>query len=125
MERGDLDYKVVMDDGPDSELLGRVRDLEFGFMVFTAAVAKHPDRNIQLRQGTRIIKRHDGEPEPVPSVPVDPNLKSWSVNLIGGRKMQHLGFIHAASETAAIEVAVEKFELTELQRKRLAVSPTK
>jgi hypothetical protein len=33
--------------------------------------------SIALRQGTRIIKRHDGEPKPEPLIERDPNLKSW------------------------------------------------
>jgi hypothetical protein len=36
----------------------------------------------------RIIERHDSEPPPPPLVERDPNLKSWSAYLIGGKKMQ-------------------------------------
>jgi hypothetical protein len=86
-----------------------------------AAVAKFPARNIQLRQSAHIVKRHDGEPAPVPPVPVDPNLKTWSVNLIGN-KLQHYGFVEAASEEAAIEAAAVKFGLDEAKKKRLAVN---
>jgi hypothetical protein len=78
MEREQLDYAIVMENGPHSEVLGRVRDLDFGAAVFTAAVAKFPKRNIQLELGERIIKRHEGEPpKPLPA-PVDPNMKTWS-----------------------------------------------
>jgi hypothetical protein len=48
-----------------------------------AAVAKYQRRNIQLRQGARIIKRHDSEPVQLPPIETrDPNLKSWSAHLI-------------------------------------------
>ncbi len=61
---------------------------------------EYPNRNIQLHRGEQIIKRHDGAPKPAAKTPVDPNLKSWSVHLIGGRKTQHLGFIQADGERA-------------------------
>jgi hypothetical protein len=72
-------------------------------------IARYPNRNIALRQGARIIKRHDGELKPEP--PPDPNLRSWSAHLIGGKQMQFLGYIDAATEPAAIEVAAELFSL--------------
>ncbi len=125
MEREKLEYDVVMDAGPDIEVLDRVREFDFGAAVYMAAVAKYPNRNIQLRHGEEIIRRHDGAPKPASEKPVDPNLKSWSVNLIGGRKMQHLGFVHAVGEQAAIEAALEKFGLDEAKRKRLAVNLTR
>ena len=59
-EHEDLEFKIVMDDGPDMEVLGRVKDLEFGFAVFTAAIAKYPKRTIYLRQGARIIRKYEG-----------------------------------------------------------------
>ena len=71
-------------------------------------------------QGERIIKRHDGEPKPEP--PKDPNLKKWSAHLIGGKKMQLLGFVEAVGEPAAIETAVASFGLDEQKRRRLAVN---
>jgi hypothetical protein len=82
----------------------------------------YPNRNIALRQGAQVIKRHDGEPEPEP--PPDPNLRSWSVHLIGGKKMEMLGFVEAVSEAAAIERAVRAlhFALDDERRKRLAVN---
>jgi len=98
-------------------------DHDFAAAVYMAAVAKYPNRNIQLRQGERIIRRHDGEPKPEPETPTDPNLKSWSVHLIGGRKMQHLGFVLAGNTESAVAVAAERFGLTAEQRKRLAVNP--
>jgi hypothetical protein len=106
----------VIKNGPHSEVLGRVRDVDFG--------AKFPKRNIQLELGERVIKRHEGEPPKPPPVPVDPNMKTWSVHMIGGRKAQHLGYVQAASEVAATEAAVEKFGLDDQSRRRLAVSPT-
>jgi hypothetical protein len=47
METERLEYKIVMDDGPNSEVLGRVRDLDFGVAVYMAALTKYPNRNIQ------------------------------------------------------------------------------
>jgi len=41
----------------------------------------------------------------------DPNAKSWSAHLIGGKKMQLLGFVEAVSEPAAIESAVASLGL--------------
>jgi hypothetical protein len=72
-------------------------------------------RNIALRQGAQVIKRHDGEPKP--ETPRDPNLKSWSVHLIGGKKMQSLGYVEAADEPAAIEQAVFLFSIDSERRK--------
>jgi hypothetical protein len=51
METERLEYKLVMDDGPDTEVLGQVAHLEIGAAAFMAAVAKFPNRNIQLRHG--------------------------------------------------------------------------
>jgi hypothetical protein len=118
-----LEYEVVMDDGAGAEVLGRVAHLDLGAAVYMAAVTKFPDRNIRLQKGEWIIKRHDGEPPKPPPAPVDPNMKSWSVNLIGGRRMQHFGLVQAIDEKTAIEAAVEKFGLDEQKRKRIAVNP--
>jgi hypothetical protein len=120
MEHESLEYKIVMADGADSEVLARAASLDIAAAAYMAAVAKHPLRNIALRQGAQVIKRHDGEPKPEP--PPDPNLRSWSVHLIGGKKMQSLGVIEAASEAAAIERAVVLFSLDSVRRKRLAVN---
>ena len=49
-------------------------------------------------------------------------MKSWSIHLIGGKKMQMLGSIEAVSEAAAIERAVVLFALDDERRKRLAVN---
>jgi hypothetical protein len=121
METGNLQYEIVMEDGPDAEVLGRLAHLELASAAYQAAVVKYTLRNIQLRQGAQIIKRHDGEPKPEP--PRDPNLKSWSAHLIGGKKMQHLGYVEAVSEAAAIEAAVALFGLNDERRKRLAINP--
>ena len=51
-----------MDDSPDTEILARAASLDIASVAYMAAVAKHPLRNIALRQGARVIKRHDGEP---------------------------------------------------------------
>jgi len=85
-----------------------------------AAVARHPHRNVQLRHGMRIVKRYEAMPRPEP--PRDPNLRSWSAHLIGGKKMQLLGFVEAVSEPAAIEAAVTVFGLDDTKRNRLAVN---
>ena len=69
----------------------------------------------------RIIKRHDGEPRPEP--PRDPNLKEWSVRLIGGSKARFVGYVEAVTEPAAIEAAVALFGLDAERRKRLVVNP--
>jgi hypothetical protein len=120
MEHESLDYKIVMDDGPDIEVLGRLANLDIASAAYLHAIVKYPLRNVQLRQGEHIIKRHDGEPKPEP--PKDPNLKSWSAHLIGGKKMQLLGFVEAVSEPAAIETAVASFGLDDQKRRRLAVN---
>ncbi len=93
-------------------MLGRLTHIELADAAFVAAVSKYPNRNIALRQGARIIKRHGGEPKPEPPArPRDPNLKSWSAHLIGGKKMQLLGYVNAVSEAAAIEAAVVTFNV--------------
>jgi hypothetical protein len=74
-------------------------------------VLKYPRRNLQLRHGARIIAPHDGAPKPEPLVKRDPNLKSWSAHLIGGRKMTLLGYIEAVDEAGAIERAATLFTL--------------
>ncbi len=73
-----------------------------------------------MRHGERIIEQHVGEPRPEP--PRNPNLKSWSAHLIGGKKMQLLGFVEAVSEPAAVEAAVAVFSLDDQKRRRLAVN---
>jgi hypothetical protein len=95
MEHESLDYKIMMDDGPDTEVLGRLASLDIASAAYLQAIVKYPLRNVQLRQGEQIIKRHDGEPKPEP--PKDPNLKRWSAHLIGGKKMQLLGFVEAVT----------------------------
>jgi hypothetical protein len=112
-----------MDDGKDTEVLARIAHLDLAGPAYSAAVLRYPKRNVQLRHGARIIERHDGEPPRPPLVERDPNLKSWSAHLIGGKKMQLLGYIEAVSEAAALERAVVLFSLDDAQRKRLAVNP--
>jgi hypothetical protein len=124
METEQLEYKLLIDDGPDTEVLGRVAHLELGAAAFMAAVAKFPNRNIYLQRGARVIKKHEGEPTPQPVAPVDPKLKNWSVHLIGGKKMEHLGSVMAADAGSAMIVAGDKFELSPAKRKRLVVNPT-
>jgi hypothetical protein len=123
MEHEKLEFKIVMGDGPDSRVLARLAHLDLSMAAFMAAVTRFPNRNINLLDGASVIKRHDGESKPEPSpAPSDPNMRSWSVSLIGGRKMQHCGTIFAISEEAAIEAAAVKFGLDEQKRRRLAVT---
>jgi hypothetical protein len=75
-----------------------------------AVVFKYLNRNIALLQGAQIIQWHDGEPKPEPPIKArDPNLRSWSAHLIGGKKMQLLGNLEVATEPAAIATAVAPF----------------
>ncbi|MBO0756735.1 MAG: hypothetical protein J2P54_12815 [Bradyrhizobiaceae bacterium] len=120
MEHESLEYKIILEDGADSEILGKLSALDIARAAYLQAVVKYPLRNIQLRQGARTIKRHQGEPKPEP--PPDPNLRSWSAHLIGGKKMTFLGFVEAATGTAAIEAAAVLFGLDDERKKRLAVN---
>jgi len=91
MERESLEYRIVMEDGRDTEVLGRLANLHMATAAYMAAVARHPKRNIALRRGATVIRRNDGEPQPAP--PPDPNARSWSVHFIGGRRMERLGTV--------------------------------
>jgi hypothetical protein len=122
MEHERLEFKICMDDGPNTEVLARLAHLDLAGPAYRAAVLKYPNRNVYLRHGARIIERHDGEPPRAPLIQRDPNLKSWSAHLIGGCKMQLLGYIEAVSEATAIERAVVLFSLDDERRKRLAVN---
>src|SRR5262245_1417107 len=48
-----------------------------------------------LDRGT--LKRHDGEPKPAP--PPEPDVKSWSAHLIGGKRMQLMGLRRGGGRT--------------------------
>jgi hypothetical protein len=122
MEHESLNFKIVVDDGPNTEVLARLAHLDLAGPAYRAAVLKYPKRNIALRHGARIIERHEGEPPPAPLIQRDPNLKSWSVSLIGGKKIQSLGVIEAVSEASAIERAVSLYGLDDQKRTRLAVN---
>jgi hypothetical protein len=50
MERESLDYKIVMDDGPDTEVLGRLASLDIASAAYLQAVVRYPLRSVQLRQ---------------------------------------------------------------------------
>jgi hypothetical protein len=65
---------------PIPEVLARAASLDIAGAADMAAVAKYPNRNIQLRQGALIIRRNDGEPKPEP--PRDPSPKSLSVKAL-------------------------------------------
>jgi hypothetical protein len=122
MEHERLEFKIVMADGADSEILARAAALDIAGSAYMASIAKYPKRNIQLRHGARIIERHHGEPPPAPIEPRDPDLRSWSVHLIGGKKLTNLGWVEAVDEPAAIERAVVLFSLDDAKRSRLAVN---
>jgi hypothetical protein len=66
MERESLDYKIVMDDGLDTEVLGRLGSLDIATAAYRQAIVQYPLRNVRLCQGEQVIKRHDGEPKPEP-----------------------------------------------------------
>jgi hypothetical protein len=123
MRHEDMQYTVVMDDGAESVVLGRLADLDLGGAAYMAAITKHPLRNVYLRQGARTLKQNLGEPAPLIVPPPDPDLRSWSVHLIRGRRLELLGYIDAVDEAAATGKAIDLFSLTEAQRKRLAVNP--
>jgi tetratricopeptide (TPR) repeat protein len=67
-----------------------------------------------------VIKQRNGEPRPQP--PPDRNLRNWSAHLIGGKRMQWLGYVKAATAPAAIEAAVFLFGLDDQKRRRLGVN---
>jgi hypothetical protein len=53
MELECLEYKIVMEDRRDTEVLGRLANLHMATAAYMAAIARYPKRNITLRQGTR------------------------------------------------------------------------
>ncbi|MBO0754424.1 MAG: hypothetical protein J2P54_01070 [Bradyrhizobiaceae bacterium] len=115
-----LEYKFVMEDGADTMCSA-------GWPVLTSPAPPSYRRSSSTRfaicsfaRVPRIIKRHDGEPKLEP--PKDPNLKSWSAHLIGGSKMQHLGFVEGVNETGAIDAAVALFGLDDQKRRRPPVN---
>jgi hypothetical protein len=120
MEHESLEFKIVMDDGKDAEVLARLAALDIASAAYMAAIAKYPQRNVYLRQGASIIKQNLGEPQP--ELPPDPNARSWSAHLIGGKKLTFLGFVGDVDEPTAIEQAVVVFSLEDERRKRLAVN---
>jgi hypothetical protein len=63
MEHESFEFKIVMDDAADTEVLARASGLDIASAAYMAAVAKYPLWNVQLR-GAQIIKRHDDELEP-------------------------------------------------------------
>jgi len=74
------------------------------------AVLKYPNRNLALRHGARIIKRHD-EPKAGAAVGREP-------------EEQLLGYVEAVAKPAAIEAAVALFWIDDASRcGRLAVNP--
>ena len=48
MEYESLDYKIAMDDGPDTEVLGRLASLDIADAAYLQAIVKYPLRNVQL-----------------------------------------------------------------------------
>jgi hypothetical protein len=57
MEHESLDYTIVMDDGPDTEVLGRLAGLDIASAAYRQAIVEYPQRNVRLCQGEQIIKR--------------------------------------------------------------------
>ena len=64
MERESLEYKIFMDDDSDTEVVGRLAQLDLASAAYMA-VGRYPADNIMLRERAR--------PKPWP--PPDPNLK--------------------------------------------------
>jgi len=120
MELESLEYKVVMDAGADTEVLARAKSLDLASAAYIAAVARYRLRNVQLRHGGRVVRRHEGGPAPEP--PPDHNLRRWSAHLIGGKRMTLLGYVEAAAAPAAIEATVAMFALDDHKRRRLATN---
>lgn len=50
-------------------------------------------------------------------------VRTWDVCLIGGKRAKLIGFVRAADRKGAEEVAIEAYELTDEQRRRLMVTP--
>jgi hypothetical protein len=122
MEHEKLEYKVVMDDGADTVVLARLVDFELSAAAYMAAIAKHPARNVYLRQGARIIKQNLGEPNPGTETPPDPALPDWDVRIIRGSNMDFRGTVMAKDVVEAKARAIEQFKLTDQQVKRLVLS---
>jgi hypothetical protein len=114
MEHGSLGFKIVLDDGPEMEVPGRLASRDLAGAAYTAAVLKYHDRNIDLGQRARIIKRHLGELQP--ELPPDPDAPGPLV-----KKLVFFGFVEAATEIAVIERAVVLFGIGDTKRNRLAV----
>jgi hypothetical protein len=123
MEHERLEFKIVMEDGSDLEVLARVSALDIASSAYVASIAKYPKRNVQLRHGARIIERHDGEPPPpLLCSQARPEPQELVRPPDRGRKMQLLGVIEAVNEAAALERAAVLFSLDDAKRKRLAVN---
>lgn len=120
MEIERLEYQVVLEASPDTEILARTAHLDMATAAYLAALTRYSKRNVQLRHGSRIVRRHDGEPHPEP--PKGPDVKAWSAHLIGGKRLRLVGYLEAATEAAATEAAVSLFGLSELERRRLAIA---
>jgi hypothetical protein len=58
-----LRYSLDVFDAHDNfiEVLGRLADLSVAQPAYEAAVAKHPDKRICLRQVCRVIRSSDGD----------------------------------------------------------------
>lgn len=120
MEIERLEYKVVLEAPPDTEILARTAHLDMATAAYLTALTRYPKRNVQLRHGARVVRQHDGEPQPEP--PKGPDVKAWSAHLIGGKRLRLVGYLEAATEAAAAETAVSLFRLSEPERRRLAVA---
>jgi hypothetical protein len=67
-------------------------------------VAKFTARNIQLRQGARIVKRHDGEPTPKPPARDDLLDATLAPNCLKTRDLRR--FPKNASKQTLLNIAV-------------------
>lgn len=71
MEHEFLDYKIVMDDGPDTEVLARLAHLDVAGPVQGGRL-KIPQAQHSAGHGARTIERHEREPPPAPLIQCDP-----------------------------------------------------
>jgi hypothetical protein len=53
MEHESLDYKIVTDDGLDTEVLGRLADLDIASAAYLSAIVKYPLRKYSSGRANR------------------------------------------------------------------------
>lgn len=80
---------------PPTQRVGRAQP----DLATVASIARYPKRNVQLRQGARILtRRRRAEGSAVRGA----ELKSWSAHLAGGKKMQLPGYRETDAAVAAL-----------------------